>query len=223
MSLCLVWSVVGHASVIATIDTSISTSGEMICFSFPCITPPDVITFTLGFDNNPDRPNTFYTDLFVFERTLTAADVGNIYHINNSTSGNFDYFVSRMTNGVDEPIAQTMWLGNTRSSTDGSFQNVGGGFGHIDQESNILTFQNGYTGGPDLIGYNISRIDFLLTSLTIDVKTISPFDIQSSYEIGGVISINGMPNTVPEPSSFMLFVIGCICLIIWKSQKGRLA
>ena len=134
--LCLL-SFNANSAVLATWDiNNVSGLGTFSC-STPCDIPPNLITFTtVSYDNNIGNPIP-YVDLFVFEELIDTSSTGQVFTATSETAPNFDYFVSRMTNGIDEELSSIAWLGDARQN-DGSFFNNYGGSGIAPLESVAL-------------------------------------------------------------------------------------
>jgi hypothetical protein len=136
---------------------------------------------------------------------VTPSEVSRTFSWSAASTPEFSTLVARMTDGIDENInfyENGNWGGNAESVW------LTGVFG------SSLSMN-----GVDLQGFNISRIDMRVDSLTLTTPGRDLYGDGTWTDVGisGEFLIYGSP--VPEPATFTLLGLGSLALVM--ARRGR--
>jgi PEP-CTERM motif len=138
--------------------------------------------------------------------TIGTGDQAVSFVSSSSIDTEFDGFVSLLTNGLVDLVAGDANLGVTYVKP------LGGG----SPEVNFFALPAG-NNGVDFDGFKIDHIDFSVTNIAIH-STASEFSetgFFTDYDLSGFFKVYGEKiETVPEPSSIGLAVLGAAGLFI---------
>ncbi|MBA2304209.1 MAG: PEP-CTERM sorting domain-containing protein [Acidobacteria bacterium] len=141
-----------------------------------------------------------------WEHRLTTAQVGSTYSVDAVSDPNFLTLASILTNGEDDLMRLTILVdpGGT-----GRHQQV--------RESEFFAglLPPGY--GPDLVGYQVSRINLTVGRLGVTRNPVFGQDIDLAY----TFSFEADASAVPEPGTLGLVGAGIAALLARTGRRRR--
>lgn len=148
----------------------------------------------------------------IFENYLfTSGDIGSTFSADAASDPDFASLVSILTNGTDDEIGFSVF----------KFLQVGfPGVGEGISESIFFRGLEPARFGPDLIGYQISRINLTIQSLSFSPYPDPAGSTGTSFFAQFSFSFDGTPPVVPEPGTVALVTIG-LAGILGRLRRRR--
>ena len=188
----LVFSAFSSAALIHSVNLNSTDEGMNQIF--------DKLTFNL----NVGEIDPFMGNIAQYE--FSENDIGNSIFFNSGES--FRVATDFLTNGVDDELSWFLLA-------------PAGGLGSISTESEFLF--DGLGNQVDFFGTNISAFELIInnTYFISPGDNLNSDDIWTNYGYDLTLNIHGA-TAVPEPSTYLLFLIALILTVMVRNNKNRL-